>query len=88
MIMTLSEKRQYVDQDFLKSKLYLLGDMPDEITAADVFFQKAIKYAGEFMTRYENKSTQIEQYALDIVKDYMFSIEQEYKKLIDQGASK
>lgn len=81
MIMTLFQKYEYVNQDFLKSKLYQLGDIPSDKAAADEYFQKAIKYASEFMLRYENKGRFIEEYSKSIVKDYMDSIEKLYKEI-------
>ena len=85
MIMTLFQKYEYVNQDFLKSKLYQLGDIPSDKAAADEYFQKAIKYASEFMLRYENKGRFIEEYSKSIVKDFMESIDREYKRKFGKG---
>ena len=38
MIMPLFQKIEYINQDFLKSKLYMSGDIPADKAAADQWF--------------------------------------------------
>ena len=42
MIMPLFQKLEYINQDFLKSKLYLSGDIPADQEAADRWFENNI----------------------------------------------
>jgi len=83
MIMTLFEKTEYINQDFKRSALYLLGDMPDNKVDANSYFIKAVKAAGDFCKKYIGKGKYIEDYASAIVLDYMDSLENAYKKLIE-----
>lgn len=87
---TLLEKLQIVDEDFKKSALYQLGEIPDEKEAADDYFKKAVDYAGEFLKRWkvDKEQNPYEAFKNDLsklyvrvmVSDYLESLERNYKK--------
>lgn len=82
MIMPLFQKIEYINQDFLKSKLYLSGDLPADKEAADRWFENNIRNASEFMMKYKDKGTYITEYVNKLVIDYMDSVEKQYKEKI------
>ena len=80
MIMPLFQKLEYINQDFLKSKLYLSGDIPADKAAADQWFENNIKYASEFSLKYKDKGTYVTTYVNKMLLDYMDSVEKLYKE--------
>ena len=80
MTMTFIEKIEYINNDFRKSALIALGDMPGTRSGADEYFDKAIKAASTFLLRYRGKGKQIEHYAYILTDDFMESIEREYRR--------
>lgn len=80
MYYTLSEKKMFIDADFKNSSLYKLGEMPDDKTDAENFFNRAIKEAGVFIKKYSKAKKNIQDYAQEVVNDYMESLEDEWKK--------
>lgn len=79
MYMTLPEKYNFINEDFKKSGLYRLGELPEGRKEADQFFQAAIREASRFLIRYKDKNVEVYNYAYGITSDYMTSIENDYK---------
>ena len=80
MTMTFIDKIEYINNDFRKSALIALEDMPGTRSGADEYFDKAIKAASTFLLRYRGKGKQIEHYAYILTDDFMESIEREYRR--------
>lgn len=83
-MMILSEKIEYINEDFKKSKLVLLGDLPDDITKAKEWYDKADPYASDFLLRYKGKGSCVESYAYSLVKDYMETADRIYSEMQQQ----
>lgn len=71
---SLSEKRDYIDADFKKSKLYNMGLLPADPEDVGSYFHEAIKVGGEFLDKYKEKGWSYD-YAMQIVNDWMDNLE-------------
>lgn len=71
---SLSEKRDYIDEDFKKSRLYNNGLMPTDKEGMTRYFNEAIDAAGEFIEKYQGKGWSYD-YAMQIVNDWMDNLE-------------
>lgn len=71
---SLSEKRDFIDADFLNSKLYHMGLLPEDQEDQKAYFKTAIQYAGDFLEKYKGKGWSFE-YAMTITNDWMDNIE-------------
>ncbi len=87
MYMTLHEKYNYINDDFKKSALYLLGELPEDHDQADDYFQKAIKEASAWLLRYKDRGADVYRYAYSMANDYMESIEREYRRRFIGGTN-
>lgn len=86
MYMTLTEKYNYIDEDFKKSALYNLGDLPDEREAALEHFDRAIKESSNWLVRYKDRGSKVYKYAYAIAEDWMSTLEREYRRKFIGGA--
>lgn len=77
---SLSEKRDFIDADFIQSKLYNMGLLPQDPGERSAYFHNAIENAGEFMLKYRNKGWS-ENYAHEIVNDWMDNLEKLSKEM-------
>lgn len=77
--MTLHEKYNYIDEDFKRSGLYLMGELPDDRDEARDYFDKAIKEASIWLIKYKDRGSEVHKYAYSIASDWMDSIEREYR---------
>lgn len=71
---SLSEKRDFIDADFLNSKLYHMGLLPEDQEDQKAYFKMAIQYAGDFLEKYKGKGWSFE-YAMTITNDWMDNLE-------------
>lgn len=71
---SLSEKRDFIDADFLNSKLYHMGLLPEDQEDQKTYFKAAIQYAGDFLEKYKGKGWSFE-YAMTITNDWMDNLE-------------
>lgn len=71
---SLSEKRDFIDADFLNSKLYHMGLLPEDQEDQKAYFKAAIQYAGDFLEKYKGKGWSFE-YAMTITNDWMDNLE-------------
>lgn len=71
---SLSEKRDYIDEDFKKSYLYNMGLLPTNKEDSERYFNEAIDAAGEFIEKYQGKGWSYD-YAMQIVNDWMDNLE-------------
>jgi len=77
---TLSEKRDFIDQDFKKSKLYRLGDIPlGNKEKANKFWDAAIHEAGVWIMRYRSSSDRAKAYAKEVLDEWMSDLEKQWK---------
>lgn len=77
---TLSEKREFIDQDFKRSALYRLGDVPlGDKKKAQKFWDKAIHEAGEWILRYKSSGQRVRAYASEIVDEWIGDLEKQWK---------
>ena len=76
---TLSEKRDFIDADFKRSKLYQMGLLPTDPEDQSAYFKAAIQNAGEFLEKYKDKGWSSE-YTLAIVNDWMDTLEKIARK--------
>ena len=86
MRMTLHEKFNYIDEDFKRSDLYLMGELPDDRDEAKEYFDKAIKEASTWLMKYKDRGSEVHRYAYSMASDWMDSIEREYRRKFIGGA--
>lgn len=77
---SLSQKRDYIDKDFMQSKLYRMDNVPEGPDAQAEYFKCAISFANDFLNKYKNKGWSSE-YALQIVNDWMENLERIAKEM-------
>ena len=77
---SLSQKRDYIDKDFLQSKLYKMDNLPKGRDAQSEYFRCAIVFAGEFLDKYKGKGWG-EDHAHEIVNDWMDNLEKLSKEM-------
>lgn len=71
---TLAEKRDFIDQDFKQSKLYLMDPVPENQGEFKLYYKFCMQYAQEFVDKYTNKGWS-QTYASEIVNDWLQNIE-------------
>lgn len=71
---TLSEKRDFIDQDFKQSKLYKMDPLPEDPGDYKLYFKFCVQYGQEFMDKYAGKGWS-QDYATEIVNDWIQNIE-------------
>lgn len=86
MRMTLHEKFNYIDEDFKRSDLYLMGELPDDRDEAKEYFDRAIKEASVWLLKYKDRGSEVHRYAYSMASDWMDSIEREYRRKFIGGA--
>lgn len=86
MRMTLHEKFNYIDEDFKRSDLYLMGELPDDRDEAKEYFDRAIKEASTWLMKYKDRGSEVHRYAYSMASDWMDSIEREYRRKFIGGA--
>ena len=84
--MTLHEKYNFIDEDFKRSGLYLMGELPDDRDEAKLYFDKAIKEASTWLIKYKDRGAEVHKYAYAMASDWMDSIEREYRRKFIGGA--
>jgi hypothetical protein len=77
---SLSEKRDFIDADFKKSKLYNMGLLPTEDAEVGEYFHEAIKNCTEFVNKYQGKGWSYD-YAMQIINDWMDNLERIAKEI-------
>ena len=78
--MPLFEKIEYINQDFKKSALCNIDDIPSTRSDAAIWHQKAVEDARVFIKKYQGKGKYVENYVTVLILDYMDSIERLYEK--------
>ena len=86
MYMTLTEKYNYIDEDFKRSGLYQMGELPDDRDEAKSYFDKAIKEASIWLLKYKDRGAEVHKYAYSMASDWMDTIEREYRRKFIGGA--
>lgn len=86
MRMTLHEKYNFIDEDFKRSDLYLMGELPDDRDEAKEYFDRAIKEASVWLLKYKDRGSEVHRYAYSMASDWMDSIEREYRRKFIGGA--
>ena len=81
---SLSEKRDFIDEDFKQSRLYNMGLLPLDPGERASYFHLAIQYAGEFIDKYRDKGWS-EDYAKEIINDWMDNLEKLTKEIIHEA---
>lgn len=71
---SLSEKRSYIDADFMESKLYKMGLLPEGRDERIAYFRQALAYGYEFLNRYASKGWSTE-YAREIIDDWFSNLD-------------
>ena len=84
--MTLTEKYNYIDEDFKRSGLYQMGELPDDRDEAKSYFDRAIKEASIWLLKYKDRGAEVHKYAYSMVSDWMDTIEREYRRKFIGGA--
>ena len=79
-MMVFSEKVDWINKEFQRSKLVLMGRVPEDIADAKDWYNEARRNADEFINRYQSKGTSVRWYVQLIVDDYMHSIDREYEE--------
>ena len=81
MIMALFEKKEYIDNDFRKSELYHLNEVPTDPKIIDAYILKCVDAAGVFMKKYRGRGQRVEEYVKELVNEWMDDMEKEYRKI-------
>ena len=87
MIMPLFKKIEFVNEDFLKSGLYHMGEPPGGKTSSQKWYDEAKQKASAFILRYKGKGKVIEDYAYSLVSDFMDNADRIYLAKREQKAA-
>jgi hypothetical protein len=79
-MMTLTEKRNYIDEDFQQSKLITFDRIPADRREAECYLVEAVRAASSFMLKYRGRGRQIEEYANALAMDWMDSLEKQWRE--------
>lgn len=78
--MIFSEKVEWINKEFQRSKLVLMGEVPEDIEEAKEWYNEAKRNADGFIQRYEKTGPSVRWYVQLLVDDYMHSIDREYEE--------
>ena len=87
MIMPLFKKIEFVNEDFLKSGLYHMGEPPGGKTSSQKWYDEAKQEASAFILRYKGKGAQVEKYVYSLVSDFMDNADRIYLAKREQKAA-
>ena len=79
-MMTLIDKRNYIDEDFRNSKLVTFDRIPFDQKEAELYVSEAVRAASAFMLRYRGKGKPVEEYANALALDWMGSLEKQWRE--------
>lgn len=77
---TLTEKRAFIDADFKKSTLVNMPELPADPDAQRQWWKDAVQYASDFSAKYADKGDASKNYALELVCDWMDTLERMHRK--------
>lgn len=82
MYITILEKLKAIDDDFKKSQLYTLGELPSAAAQQRTYFRSACAYASAYIEKYQGyRGTPMYEYVKDLVTDYMEYLERTSKQI-------
>ena len=80
MLLTLTEKKAYIDSDFKKSALVNMPKLPADLDGQREWWRSAMRAASAFNNKYADKGEASHQYAIELTTDWMETLERIFRK--------